>query len=115
MAPPADLAVEQLIAQARVEALDVAVLPTTAALDIGGLGADGGDPSLDGLGDELRPIIRPDVTGDAAQDIGSNRYSLVDRVRPHVCIANRESSGHSTADNGRLGHRIIPRPAEMRP
>jgi hypothetical protein len=43
MAPPAfdddlsfsegieDLAVEQLIAQARVEALDVAVLPTTAA------------------------------------------------------------------------------------
>ena len=23
---------------------------------------------LDGLGDELRPIIRPDVTGDAAQD-----------------------------------------------
>src|SRR5215472_10105298 len=56
MAPPAfdddlsfsegieDLAVEQLIAQARVEALDVAVLPRTAALD----------PSLDGLGDETQ-------------------------------------------------------------
>src|SRR5215831_2845082 len=80
MAPPAfddnlsfsesieDLAIEQLIAQARVEALDVAVLPRTAPLDIGGLGADSGDPSLDGLGDELRSIIRPDATGDAPQD-----------------------------------------------
>ena len=49
-----DLAVEQLIAKASVEALDVAVLPRTAPLDIGSLGADSGDPSLDGLGDELR-------------------------------------------------------------
>src|SRR5262249_7814647 len=56
MAPPAfdddlsfvegveDLAIEQLIAQARVEALDVAVLPRTAPLDVGSLGADSGDP-----------------------------------------------------------------------
>jgi signal transduction histidine kinase len=55
MAPPAfdddlsfsegveDLAVEQLIAKAGVEALDVAVLPRTAPLDIGSLGADSGD------------------------------------------------------------------------
>jgi hypothetical protein len=50
------LAIEQLIAKAGVEALDVAVLPRTAPLDIGSLGADSGDPSLDGLGDELSPL-----------------------------------------------------------
>src|ERR1700757_2512991 len=62
MAPPAfdddlsfsegveDLAIEQLIAKAGVEALDVAVLPKTAPLDIGSLGGDSGDPSLDSLG-----------------------------------------------------------------
>jgi hypothetical protein len=86
MAPPAfdddlsfsegveDLAIEQLIAKAGVEALDVAVLPRTAPLDIGSLGADSGDPSLDGLGDELRSVVGPDVTGNAAQDeqVGQN-------------------------------------------
>ena len=42
--------------------------------DIGSLGADSGDPSLDSLGDELRSVIGPDVTGTAAQDeqIGQN-------------------------------------------
>ena len=49
-----------------VEALDVAVLPRTAPLDIGSLGADSGNPSLDGLGNEFRSIIRPDMTGDAS-------------------------------------------------
>jgi hypothetical protein len=38
----ADQPISSLIAQARVEALDVAVLPRTAPLDIGGLGADSG-------------------------------------------------------------------------
>src|SRR5262252_4401488 len=52
-----DLAIEQLIAKAGVEALDVAILPRTAGLDIGSLGADGGDPSLDSLGDELRSVV----------------------------------------------------------
>src|SRR5262249_56390031 len=33
-----NLAVEQLVAQASVEALDVAVLPGAASLDVGGLG-----------------------------------------------------------------------------
>ena len=77
MAPPAfdddlsflegveDLAIEQLITQASVEALDVSVLPRTAPLDIGSLGADSGDPTLDGL---VRSIIRPDMTRDAPQD-----------------------------------------------
>src|SRR5262245_26090588 len=69
-----DLAAEQLIAKAGVEALDVAVLPRTAPLDIGNFGADSGDPSLDSLGDELRSVVGPDVTGNAAQDeqIGEN-------------------------------------------
>ena len=69
-----DLAIEQLIAKAGVEALDVAVLPRTAPLDIGSLGADSGDPSLDSLGDELRSVVGPDMTGNAAQDeqVGQN-------------------------------------------
>src|SRR5262245_63002804 len=87
MAPPAfdddlsflegveDLAIEQLITQASVEALDVAVLPRTAPLDIGNLGADSGDPSLDSLGDELRSVVGPDVTGNAAQDRKSTRLN----------------------------------------
>jgi hypothetical protein len=76
-----DLAIEQLITQAGVEALDVAILPRTAALDIGSLGADSGDPSLDSLGDELRSVIGPDVTGTAAQDeeVGQN-VDHIDRL-----------------------------------
>ena len=80
MAPPAfdddlsfsegveDLAIEQLIAKTGVEALDIAVLPRTARFDIGSLGADSGDPFLHGLGDELRSVVGPDMTGNAAQD-----------------------------------------------
>src|SRR5262249_26380530 len=109
MAPPAfdddlsfvegveDLAIEQLIAKAGVEALDVAVLPRTAPLDIGSLGADRGDPSLDGLGDELRSIIRPDMTGDTPQD---EEVNVARRLW-------RETRG--------LGQRPAPRPALPRP
>src|SRR5262245_27278578 len=71
-----DLAAEQLIAKAGVEALDVAVLPRTAPLDIGNFGADSGDPSLDSLGDELRSVVGPDVTGNAAQMNRSERTSM---------------------------------------
>ena len=39
-----DLAVEQLIAKASVEAFDVAVLPRTASLNVSGLDADSSDP-----------------------------------------------------------------------
>src|SRR5215213_5507009 len=46
----------QLVAQARVEALDEAVLPRAARGDVGGPGTHGRDPSLDRLGDELRPV-----------------------------------------------------------
>src|SRR5262249_8624506 len=63
-----DLAIEQLIAEASVEALDVAVLPKPAPLDVGGLGADSRDPFLHGLGDELRSVVGPDVSGNTPQD-----------------------------------------------
>src|SRR6266508_1388229 len=63
-----DLAVEQLIAKAGVEALDVAVLPRAAPLDVGGLGTDHRNPFPHGLGDELRSVVGPDVRGDASQD-----------------------------------------------
>src|SRR5262249_49765801 len=68
------LAVEQLIAKAGVEALDVAVLPGAAPPDVGSLGTDNRDPFPHGLGDELRSVVGADVTGDAAQDeeIGQN-------------------------------------------
>ena len=112
MAPPAfdddlsfsegieDLAVEQLIAQARVEALDVAVLPRTAALDIGGLGADGGDPSLDGLGDELRPIIRPGIALVGERKAGERPALLAHGNSPPAADTSwcgRYSCRHATA------------------
>jgi hypothetical protein len=50
------LSVQQFVAELRVEALSVAVFPGAAGLDIGGLGPDGSDPILHGLGDELGPI-----------------------------------------------------------
>src|SRR5512132_2324907 len=76
-----DLAVEQLIAKAGVEALDVAVLPGAAALDVSGLGTDSRDPFLHGLGDELRSVVGPDVSGDAPQDeeVGQN-VDHIDRL-----------------------------------
>src|SRR5262245_9238952 len=63
-----DLAVEQLIAKAGVEALDVAVLPRAAPLDVSGFGTDSRDPLLRGLGHELRSVVGPDVSGNAPQD-----------------------------------------------
>src|SRR5690606_10152038 len=46
-----DLAVEQFVPESGIEAFDVAVLPGAARRDVGGLGTDGGDPLLHGLGD----------------------------------------------------------------
>ncbi len=63
-----DLAVEQFVTQARVEAFDVAVLPWTAWRDVCGPGADRGDPLLHGLGHELRTVVGSDVAWHAAQD-----------------------------------------------
>jgi hypothetical protein len=76
-----DLAVEQLIAKAGVEALDVAVLPGAAVFDVGGLGTDNRDPFLQCLGDELRSVVGPDVSRNAPQDeeLGEN-VDHIDRV-----------------------------------
>ena len=76
-----DLAVEQLIAKAGVEALDIAVLPRTASLDVSGLAADSCDPFLHGLGDELRSVVGADVSGNASQDeeVGQN-VDHIDRL-----------------------------------
>src|SRR5215472_1318412 len=63
-----DLAVEKLVAQACIEALDKAVLPRAARGDVGGYCADGTDPLLHGFSEELRAVVGPDVLGHAAQD-----------------------------------------------
>jgi hypothetical protein len=63
-----DFTVEQFVAELRVEALTIAVLPWTAWLDVGGLGSNGSNPLADGFGDELRPIVGANVPRDSAQD-----------------------------------------------
>ena len=69
-----NLAVEQLIAKAGVEALDVAVSQGAAPLDVGGLGTDNRDPVLHRLGEEVRSVVGPDVSGNAPQneEVGQN-------------------------------------------
>src|SRR3982074_2293544 len=57
-----DLAIEQLVAQPGIKTLDEPVLPRTARRDVGGLCADGADPLLHRLGNELRAIIGTDMT-----------------------------------------------------
>lgn len=60
MEPPA---VRELLAEARVEALDGAVLPWAARVDEDGRDAVLGHEPLDGLGDELRAVVGADVLG----------------------------------------------------
>jgi hypothetical protein len=69
-----NLAVEQLIAKAGVEALDVAVLPRATPLDVSGLGTDSRNPFLHRLADELRSVVGPDVGGNASQTAPNNAY-----------------------------------------
>src|SRR5690606_30135325 len=63
-----DFAVEQFIAQFRVEAFAIAVLPWAARLDERGLCADGHNPLPHGLGDELRAIVGTNMAGHTAQN-----------------------------------------------
>ena len=55
-----DLAVEQLITQAAVEALAIGVLPWAAGLDVESLEALLGDPFAHRFGDELRTVVAAD-------------------------------------------------------
>ena len=63
-----DFSVEEFVAELRVEALAVAVLPRAARLDECGAGADSGDPIPHRLGDELGAMVGADVTRHAAED-----------------------------------------------
>src|ERR1700751_1557279 len=81
-----DLAIEKLVAQPRVEALDEAVLPWAARRDVGGLCADCADPLLHRLGDELRAVVGTNVLGNTAQD---------EQVRQHIDDIDRsEPAGY---------------------
>ena len=63
-----DLSVQELVAEPRVETLDVTIFPRRNRLDKGGPGANRGDPSSHGLGDELRAVVGADVGRNAAQE-----------------------------------------------
>ncbi len=52
-----DLAIEQFIAQAGIEALDVTVLSRAARFDVGRLRPDCADPVLHRFGDELWAVV----------------------------------------------------------
>src|SRR5690606_3751821 len=63
-----DLTVKQFVAELRVEALAVAVLPRASWFDERCLCADGYDPLPYSLGDELRAVVGTDMARHAAQD-----------------------------------------------
>ena len=56
-----DLHREELISQAAVEALGVAVLPRTSRLDVHGIDTHLPEPSAQGVGNELRPVVAADM------------------------------------------------------
>ena len=62
------LARQQLVAELAVEALHIPVLPGAAWFDVCRLGAEPGDPRLDGRGHELRPVVGADVRRRATAD-----------------------------------------------
>src|SRR5262245_10851798 len=84
-----DFAIEQFIAQACVEALDVAILPGATWCDVGGVCADRGDPLPHRLSHELWSVVGPDVARHATQD---------------------EEIGQHLDDIDGLDYRLFPRP-----
>lgn len=58
-----DLAIEQFITQAGIEALDIAVFPRATGLDVEGGDTEAAQPSAHCMGDELGAIIGPDMLG----------------------------------------------------
>ena len=78
-----DVFIQAFLAQARIEALDKAVLPWAARRDVGGLRADAADPLLHRFGNELRAIVGTDVLGDATQNEQIGKHiDDVDRFEP---------------------------------
>ena len=62
----ADLTVEALISWASVETLHITVLPSAARFDGGSVGTLSGNPFANGLGYELRAVVRANVLWHAA-------------------------------------------------
>ena len=62
-----DFTVEQLVAEPRLEALDVSVFPGASRCDVGRLRTNGRDPILHGLGHKLRAVVGSDVTVSRAE------------------------------------------------
>ena len=63
-----DLSAQEFVAEPRIETLYVTIFPRRTRLDKGGPGANRGDPSPHGLGDELWAVVGADVGWNAAQD-----------------------------------------------
>lgn len=86
-----DFSVQQLVAQAGVETLDVAVLPWAAGRDVGCLGTDGGDPILHGLGNELGTVVGANVPRNSTHDeqIGQH-VDHIDRLQL-ACNPDRQA------------------------
>ena len=95
-----DLAVEQLIAEAGIEAFDIPVLPRRSRCDVGGLGTNGSDPVSDDPGDELRAIIRSDILWWPPQD-EQIRQSIhhIGGVEPAISSKHQGLSGKLVDDD----------------
>ena len=62
------LPIQEIIPQARVEVLNVTVLPRGTGFDESSPGSDRGYPLPHNLGDELWAVVGPDLGRDATQD-----------------------------------------------
>jgi hypothetical protein len=116
-----DLAIEKLITNAGIEALDVAILPRATRLDVGGLCAHGGDPVLNRLRNELGAIILPDVlrhapedeeVGQDVDDVGRLEFPI-DPDRPAFCRVLAVPIRNRTRKRLRLA--LLVQPAGHRP
>lgn len=63
-----DLSVQQLVAEAGVEALAIAILPRRSGLDISRFRPNGADPIPNGQGDKFQAIVGTNEGGNAKQD-----------------------------------------------
>jgi putative transposase len=101
-----DLAIEQLVAELRVEALAVAVLPRRSRLDERGAGANGGNPLPYGPGDELGAMVRADMARWSAPEKWSSlRYGFgaVRRTRNGQEDLQARGDRGEAAAGGRVG------------
>ena len=70
------LAVQALLPEAAVEALCVPVLPGASGVDVEGLYSVFFEPSLDGLGDELGPVVGADAFGGSMLSVAFWRRAI---------------------------------------